>query len=153
MSSLFLLRPNGAEWHSYPPCVRTPACLLWDWLTAVQISFTAVDLHFAPETCRIMTNLNGWYEAFGIFSCFLLGCHAVNNNFTTNVCSPVSEDTKKVSEKVSRIHLDAPLWHCACLTHPAEFTLSRSTTKFDPVDGSRKRDMLKESACWYEAKH
>ena len=153
MLSLFLLRPNGAEWHSYPPCVRTPACLLWDWLTAVQISFTAVDLHFAPETCRIMTNLNGWYKAFGIFSCFLLGCHAVNNNFTTNVCSPVSEDTKKVSEKVSRIHLDAPLWHCASLTHPAEFTLSRSTTKFDPVDGSRKRDMLKESACWYEAKH
>lgn len=56
-------------------------------------------------------------------------------------------------EKVAQIHLDTPLWHCVSLTYPAEFTLSPSRVKFDPVDVHCKCDMLGEAACWHEAKY
>lgn len=72
--SLFLRRPNGAEWHLCLPCVHTQARLLWDWLTAFKIILTAVYLHFSlEEPVRfffLVTNLNRWLRAFGLFSLF-----------------------------------------------------------------------------------
>lgn len=148
---LFSQRPNGAEWHFYLPCVHTPARLLWDWLTAVQISLTAVYLNFSPEPVglwQIWMDDSKLLPSFLIFSsvvmlfisilqqCLLAGFRVHTENL----------------EKVTQILLHTPLWHCVSLTDPAEFTLSQSRMHFDPVDVYCRCDKLRQAACWREAK-